>query len=709
MCWLGGAWLVMLRFMKTARWSVAVGTSSSQKICLLATALAWLVAAPDAHADGCFVFRWNKQKDINEPTQKAIIVHDQGREELVLQVKYEGPAEDFGWLIPVPGLPKVRKGSMDCFYELSKLTQERFGDGRGATLSAGIYTKGLDEVKVIEIKTVGAYEVAVISAGNAASLAEWLDAHHFIFPKENQGVLDTYVKKQWYFVAARINPTQSGFTLKSGPPIKTPIPASTRKQLASGELHPLVISFPSDKCVFPLAISAVNCKPSEVSLYVLSAEPLMSRAIFEKKFEAYRREQAEWIQQRPERHKRFEESMNHIDQMRTNIMRRANTPWADAGDPSPDPATMRRLLGVNPLQRARRESDDDFYGGRDLVWSMEVGPEDLRATARVLPALKGKAWWLTKQVQTFAVEEMRDLEFEPAVPLLASELRTAEGSGPAHCLAQFGTRALPIVLAGLQSADRSERRLALSIVAEGERPRRPTRLEDRPQESGSEQINSRLVTPLLKLLNDDDAGIRKLACNAVAASWDPVFVPRLTDLLRDSDEDVREAALFSLRPHEADLTAQLPAYRKMVEEDGSAAPKAMMLLSARRDDAFTREQLLRLLSSTNLPVVAMAVARLREQNLDPSELAPLLTNSLPQSRMFGLGALARSGDKAAIDRIVSMLRDPNEAVRWMVRSNLRRITGQKLGADPAAWEKWWAENKETFTPPLPGRAGFRRN
>jgi hypothetical protein len=49
---------------------------------------------------------WNKQKDINEPTQKAILLHDKGREDLVLQVKYEGPAQDFGWLIPVPGLAR---------------------------------------------------------------------------------------------------------------------------------------------------------------------------------------------------------------------------------------------------------------------------------------------------------------------------------------------------------------------------------------------------------------------------------------------------------------------------------------------------------------------------------------------------------------------------------------------------------------------------
>src|SRR5580658_1352469 len=77
------------------------------------------------HADGVFVFTWNKQIDINEPTQKAVILYDQGREDLVLQVKYEGPAEEFGWLVPVPALPEVKKGSMDCFYELSRLTQER--------------------------------------------------------------------------------------------------------------------------------------------------------------------------------------------------------------------------------------------------------------------------------------------------------------------------------------------------------------------------------------------------------------------------------------------------------------------------------------------------------------------------------------------------------------------------------------------------------
>ena len=94
-----------MRLMRIIHWRAALQNSPEKtKLFLLLTTLLPISTL----ADGCFVFRWNKQKDINEPTQKAIIFQDQGREDLILQVKYEGPAEDFGWLIPVPGRPDVR-------------------------------------------------------------------------------------------------------------------------------------------------------------------------------------------------------------------------------------------------------------------------------------------------------------------------------------------------------------------------------------------------------------------------------------------------------------------------------------------------------------------------------------------------------------------------------------------------------------------------
>ena len=86
-------------------------------------------------------FVWDKHKDINEPTQKAIMVYDAGREDLILQVKYEGPVDEFGWLIPVPNLPTVQKGSMKCFYELSQYTQKHFEWGLRCTrLKSGAMT-----------------------------------------------------------------------------------------------------------------------------------------------------------------------------------------------------------------------------------------------------------------------------------------------------------------------------------------------------------------------------------------------------------------------------------------------------------------------------------------------------------------------------------------------------------------------------------------
>lgn len=676
------------------------------KACLAALT-AWLLAAGSARADGCFVFVWDKQTDINEPTQKAILLHDQGREELVLQVKYDGPAEEFGWLVPVPGLPQVSKGSMEGFYELSRLTQEHWPERH--LVYQGMMSNGAgpaEPVKVIEIKTVGAYEVAVLASTKAASLTEWLAANHFVFPKDKQAVLDRYIQKGWYFVAARINPEGNGFALKSGTPQKAAIARATRKKLANGELHPLVLSFPAEKCVFPLAISAVNGKPSEVSLYVLSAEPLMSRVIFERKFAAYQREWTQWLQERPQREKARAESRQRTQALHsrgTQFQREENT---DPADPPPAPEVMAQILPEGYWEEAYRESDDDYYGPRALVRSMEVDAKQIPGTVKELPRLAGKSWWLTKEVQTFTAAEMRDLEFEPAIPMLAEKLRAPDGPSPARELAQFGPRALPVVLKALQSADPAQHRLALVTLTDaGFSGRRA--VSAARSEANKETADPRLTAALARLLTDADAHIRAKACEAAAAHWDAAFAPKLVDLLRDNDPEVRPMANHALQGHQEDLEAVQPMLRKLVEEDSPAVPYAISLV-VRPGTPIPEAQLPRLLASTNLPVVSTAFSQLRRQeDLKPSQLEPLLTNSLPMARLMGLGALKRIGNKVAMERMVAMLHDPNEGMRWRVRSSLRQLSGQKLGANPAAWEQWWATNKATFTPQSPTQSRRR--
>lgn len=223
-------------------------------------------------------------------------MYDAGREDLILQVKYDGPVEEFGWLVPVPKLPTVQKGSMQCFYELSRFTQLHFKSGSGVPGTGDTFlgpdNENTGPVKVIETKTVGAYEVAVLSTKDAAALENWLAANGFSFPQTKAGVLDAYVKQHWYFIAARIRLGKGNtFQIVSGTPRQVPgIESQVKEKLAAGELHPLQISFASDRCVFSLGISAVNGRPSEVQVQVLSGEPLMEKGMFEKKLpEAYRR------------------------------------------------------------------------------------------------------------------------------------------------------------------------------------------------------------------------------------------------------------------------------------------------------------------------------------------------------------------------------------------------------------------------------------
>ncbi len=216
----------------------------------------WLFAVGAAFADGCFVFVWRKGADINEPNQKAIILYADGREDLILQVRFEGPVEEFGWLIPVPGKPEVAKASIECFYELSQHTQYHGRRGRQMSEAAGA-------VQVLEIKTVGSYDIAVLAAGDARALSSWLAKHKFNWPRDHRDVLEHYVRKKWYFVAVKINLG------------KASADETVAERLRTGELHPLKLSFDTDKCVYPLKISSVNGGYSDVDIYVLGAERLV--------------------------------------------------------------------------------------------------------------------------------------------------------------------------------------------------------------------------------------------------------------------------------------------------------------------------------------------------------------------------------------------------------------------------------------------------
>lgn len=633
--------------------------------------LAGLGSLTKAQADGMFVvpkFVWDKHKDINEPTQKAILVYDAGREDLILQVKYEGPVSEFGWLVPVPNLPTVQKGSMKCFYELSQYTQKHFETAgqhnqtkSGSYGVAGIDSEGKSEppVKVIEIKTVGAYEIAVLAAKDTGALEKWLEANHFSFPTNATAVIDSYVQRQWYFVAAKVNLEQGVLGL-----------ISSALKLPAGELNPLQISFASGHCVYPLKISSANGTPSEIQVYVLSPEPLLEKTMLEKKLPLiYSNNLAQAA--------RRAQSYKNMQALRMDMQSRIG---GFALPPDSDEGKTVQMMSVTP------EISPD-----DLLPYAKVSKTELPDSSKEISRLASKSWWLTKQTWNFKPEEMRDLEFAPAIPVFADKLGTKYGYYAAASLASYKADAVPALLAALQNTNPVVRVNAVSIF-----------------DQGYETINDpRLTQAALAWLKDSEPKVRLAAVDVLAdySNWNPKNAGPLVAMLRDEDVGVRHAVAFGLPRFRSDLEKYIPAIRAMLKDKDLNIRASAMNMLCRFGEPIAREDLRQFFSVPDRAVISMTLSQFRNKNenagrkydLSNEEVVPLLQNSEPLARMIGLGVLYQNANPQSVELALPLLKDPGKMLRARTAATLRALTRQHFTDEQAAeWEKWWNENKAQF-------------
>jgi hypothetical protein len=197
-------------------------------------------------------------RDIYEPNQLAMIVFDDVVEKIIFRVDYEGDAEDFAWVIPVPGYPKLFPVEDEIFYELHELTKPvppwSFGCGWGLVPPAS--GDGDEGVHIWEENQVGIYHTTTLSASDPNSLVEWLNNNGYAFPIEGQEILDYYVQKNWFFVAMKIQSEE----------------IVNNSEYYTGAIQPIGIMFFSDEMIYPLKISSVSVPlwGTEVLIYTFS-------------------------------------------------------------------------------------------------------------------------------------------------------------------------------------------------------------------------------------------------------------------------------------------------------------------------------------------------------------------------------------------------------------------------------------------------------
>src|SRR2546422_661069 len=93
----------------------------SRKLAVLAIS-SLLATASSAPAACCYFAA--KDKDVNQPAQKAFITWDAENktESFTVQPKFEGNAVDFGMVIPTPTRPKLNEMPREFFKELAVFT-----------------------------------------------------------------------------------------------------------------------------------------------------------------------------------------------------------------------------------------------------------------------------------------------------------------------------------------------------------------------------------------------------------------------------------------------------------------------------------------------------------------------------------------------------------------------------------------------------------
>lgn len=238
-------------------------------------------------------------QNITQAQQRALIVHQNGIEDLIISLEFQGNAREFAWFLPVPDIPKIKKSDDSIFTKLGQITRPKknlleklkgedrywpmpFFGGRPRAIPAE------EKLKIIETKKVGILDVTVLTASSAVDLEEWLKDNGYQIPGKRavaeveagelqpqinkaRQIFQEYLDKGWYFVAAKI-----GTEFLKNVPEATPSPVplvspAPSKYFGQAHITPLQLTFKTEKIVYPMKISSLNDDSSpSVLLYLLA-------------------------------------------------------------------------------------------------------------------------------------------------------------------------------------------------------------------------------------------------------------------------------------------------------------------------------------------------------------------------------------------------------------------------------------------------------
>lgn len=208
-------------------------------------------------ANACGGFFCNNQAPVDQTAEEILFAVDSEKDETTMHIKimYEGPSEEFAWVVPVGGIPEVGVGTDAVFAALQGFGAQwnlvvdsagecegyywgyggydydvAFSSSAGATASPG--------VTVIDQQAVGPYDTVTLQAQSSTDLVNWLNANGYDVPAALDPVLSPYVSPDSSFVALKL-----------------------QKDRDAGDLVPLTLKIPGQTPMIPIQLTSVAATP----------------------------------------------------------------------------------------------------------------------------------------------------------------------------------------------------------------------------------------------------------------------------------------------------------------------------------------------------------------------------------------------------------------------------------------------------------------
>lgn len=241
--------------------STSLARLSASAVTFGTVGLGLLGFALPSPASACGGFFCSSQPIDQSGENIVFAVEADGSIEAHVQILYQGPSEEFAWILPTPSAPTISVGTDTLFRQIEQATRPQFqmsyeqtgtcraepscpwdydsdyGYGppsAGGRADGAAADAGASGVEVVFRGNVGPYDAAVLNATDVDALYTWLEEYDYQIPESARPEIDSYIAGGSYFVALRL-----------------------QKDRAVGEIQPIVLHYTNGEPCIPIRLTRI--------------------------------------------------------------------------------------------------------------------------------------------------------------------------------------------------------------------------------------------------------------------------------------------------------------------------------------------------------------------------------------------------------------------------------------------------------------------